>query len=279
MKNTSLLVALLLLLSWSAPSPATQAPPAQPPAQKPTQPPGQPAGQPATSKPAAPRPAQSRGSVTFFITNPQGRGVNAATVSMTGPTTREGETNRDGVVALTGVRAGNYRVRVEAEDYITLERDIAARSGLEVEMTLNPSPEEPSRPAPDKTPPAPASPTPTPSVIPPDPNATIQLSSVVEFFSKNQLPRNQPRSEDVVGQAPQATSSLLQVRSTFEGRTHQASDEVLYVINGKAEVNSKGRIYQVETGSLVVIPRGVTYSISNKGRDPLWALSVLAGSK
>ena len=198
---------------------------------------------------------------------------------MTGPTAREGETNRDGVVMLQGVRTGSYRVRVQAEDYITLERDIAARGGLEVEMTLNPAPEPTAAAAPAKPQTPTSPPAPSAAAIPADPNATIQLSSVVEFLSKNQLGRNEPRSESVVGEAPQVASSLLQVRSTFEGRAHAAADEVLYVINGKAEINSKGRVYQVETGSLLTIPRGVTYSIANKGRDPLWALSVLAGNK
>ena len=272
MKKTMLLVTLVLMFAWSASGVAAQAPPAQPPAQAPPKPAQPPAQKPRSTSAAA------RGGVTFFITNPQGRGVSEAIVSMTGPTEREGETNRDGVVTLQGVRAGGYRVRVEAEDYITLERDITARSGLEVEMTLNPSP-KPAAAAPAK-PQTPASaPPPSAGSIPPDPNATIQLSSVVEFFSKNQLGRNEPRSESVVGEAPQAASSLLQVRSTFEGRAHAAADEVLYVINGKAEISSKGRVYQVETGSLVTIPRGVTYSIANKGRDPLWALAVLAGSK
>jgi len=265
----SLLVTLVLMFAWSVSGVATQAPPAQPPAQPPAPKPAQPAVQ----KPTA----AARGSVTFFITNPQGRGVSEAVVSMTGPTAREGETNRDGVVTLQGVRAGGYRVRVEAEHYITLERDITARAGLEVEMTLNPAPEPAA--APPAKPQTPASPPPPTSSIPPDPNAAIQLSSVVEFFSKNQLGRNEPRSESVVGEAAQAASSLLQVRSTFEGRAHATADEVLYVINGKAEISSKGRVYQVETGSLVTIPRGVTYSIANKGRDPLWALAVLSGSR
>lgn len=275
MKKTTLLVTLVLMFAWFAAGSLAQTPPAQPPVQPPAQAPPKPA----TQKPAA-RPSQAgRGTVTFFVTNPQGRGVNEAVVSMTGPTEREGETNRDGVVTLQGVRAGSYRVRVEADGYVTLERDITARSGLEVEMTLNPAPEREAPAAKPQAPPATPAPSSAASVIPPDPNATIQLSSVVEFFSKNQLGRNEPRDESVVGQAPQAASSLLQVRTNFEGRSHATADEVLYVINGKAEVSSKGRVYQLETGSLVVIPRGVTYSITNKGRDPLWALAVLAGSK
>jgi len=279
MKKTTLLVTLVLMVALSSWHTAAQTPTGQPPAQPPAQaPPAKPAQQPPAKPPSRPATA-ARGSVTFFITNPQGRGVNEAVVSMTGPTTREGETNRDGVVTLQGVRAGSYRVRVEAADYITLERDITARSGLEVEMALNPAPE----PAPSvaaKTPTTSAAPPPSSAaVIAPDPNATIELSSVVEFLSKNQLGRNEPRSEAVVGHSPQATPSLLQVRTTFEGRTHPAADEVLYVINGKAEIASKGRVYPIETGSLLVIPRGVTYSIANKGRDPLWALAVLTGNK
>ena len=245
--------------------PAAQAPPAQtPPAQAPK------------PKPTAPRAAAQggRGAITFFITTPEGKPIPGAAVSMIGPTTREGETNKDGVVRLQAVRTGNYRVHAAAEGFVALERDVAMRNGLEVEMTLNHAPEPPEPPEPAA--PQPAQPAPQPALAP-DPSATIELSSVVEFFSKNKLGRNEPRSESVVGRAGEATSALLQVRNTIEGRSHPAADEVLYVINGKAQVNSKGRIYEGETGSLSVVPRGVTYSIANRGRDPLWALSVLAG--
>jgi mannose-6-phosphate isomerase-like protein (cupin superfamily) len=246
--------------------PAAQAPAAQPPAAKPATPP----------KPTASRGTQGgRGTVTFFITNPEGRPIPDATVSMAGATTREGTTNKDGVLRLQTVRAGSYRARAEAEGFIALERDITMRNGLEIEMTLNPAP-EPPEPATPAAPPAAAPQAPAPSLAP-DPSATLQLSSVVEFFSKNRLGRNEPRSESVVGRAGEATSSLLQVRGTVEARSNGSADEVIYVINGQGQVNSKGRVYDLETGSLVVVPRGVTYSIVNRGRDPLWALSVLAG--
>ncbi|HSK08749.1 MAG TPA: carboxypeptidase regulatory-like domain-containing protein [Vicinamibacterales bacterium] len=262
----SSLFAVILALAVAIGAAAAQTPP--PPA-------AQPPAKPAAKKPTASTQAGARGSITFFVTNQQGKGIPDATVAMTGPTPREGATNKDGVVRLQNVRTGSYRVRVEAPEFITLERDITMKNGLEVEMTLNPAPEPPEAATPPAPPPTDLS---RPSAaIAPDPSATIELSSVVEFFSKNQLPRNQPRSESVVGQAGEATSSLLQVRNTIEGRSHAAADEVLYVINGKAEVNSRGRIYPVETGSLILIPRGVTYSVANRGRDPLWALSVLAG--
>lgn len=251
------------VLALSPARPAQAAPPA-------------PQAAPPPAKPAAQKPRTSqvsRGTITFFVTTPEGRPIPEATISMTGPTAREGSTNKDGVVRLQAVRTGNYRVRAEAEGFITLERDLTMRSGLEVEMTLSPAPEPPEPPAPATPPPA----VEAPPTVAPDPNAVLQLSSVVDFFSKNRLGRNEPRRESVVGRSGEATSSLLQVRDTIEGRTNPTADEVLYVINGKAQVNSKGRIYEIETGSLVLVPRGVSYSIANRGREPLWALSVLAG--
>ncbi|HOC18725.1 MAG TPA: carboxypeptidase regulatory-like domain-containing protein, partial [Vicinamibacterales bacterium] len=236
-----------------------QAPPAQTAQPAPKAAP--PAAKPATQKPRASQAA--RGTITFFITSPEGKPIPEATISMSGPATREGSTNKDGVVRLQAVRTGNYRVRAEAEGFISLERDVTMRNGLEVEMTLSPAPEPPEPPAPAAPPQAAEAPRPA---VAPDPNATLQLSSVVEFFSKNRLGRNEPRRESVVGRSGQATSSLLQVRDTVEGRTNPSADEVLYVINGKAQVNSKGRIYEIETGSLILVPRGVTYSIANRGR-------------
>jgi mannose-6-phosphate isomerase-like protein (cupin superfamily) len=234
-----------------------------------------PATPPQGAKPPAPRAAQAaRGSITFFLTDPKGAPIPEAVVRMTGPVQREGSTNKDGVLRLANVRNGSYRVRAEAPDFITLERDIAMKNGLEVEMALNPAPEPEEEAEPEA---APAAAEPSVSPIAPDPSATITLSSVVEFFSKNKLGRNEPHSESVQGKSGEATSALLQVRNTLEGRAHATADEVLYVINGRASVNSKGRIYTVETGSLILIPRGVMYSIANQGRDPLWALSVLSG--
>lgn len=270
-----LLLALVLVPAVASGAGAQTPPP--PPAQ--AKPPAAqaPVTQAPAPKPAAPRPAQaSRGAITFFITTPDGKPIPGAIVSMMGPTTREGTTNKDGVLRLQTVRVGSYRVHAEAEGFVPLERDITMRSGLEVEMMLNQAPEPPEPSAPAT--PAPPAHQAAPPVLAPDPSATLQLSSVVEFFSKNKLGRNEPRSEAVVGRAGEATSSLLQVRNTVEGRSNAAADEVLYVINGRAQVNSKGRVYDVETGSLIVVPRGVTYSIVNRGRDPLWALSVFAGA-
>jgi mannose-6-phosphate isomerase-like protein (cupin superfamily) len=270
MRHSLTTVVLVLLLAGVAQTLQAQAPSNPPPKQ------GQPAP-PQQVKPAAPRAAQpSRGAVTFFLTDSKGTPIPEAALRLTGPVTREGTTNKDGVLRLQNVRNGNYRVRAEAERFITLERDIAARGGLEVEMTLNEAPEPQEPPDPEPAP-EPEKTTAAPTTIAPDPSATISLSSVVEFFSKNKLGRNEPHSESVQGKYGEATSSLLQVRDTLEARSHGAADEVLYVINGRASLNSKGRIYPVETGSLILIPRGVTYSIANQGRDPLWALSVLAG--
>ena len=111
---------------------------------------------------------------------------------------------------------------------------------------------------------------------PPDPNATIEVVSVVDWLAKNRLERNEPRKEGVVARSAGEAAALIQVREALRDRSHAAADEVLYVINGSASLSSKGRQQQIETGSLLLIPRGVTFTIENRGREPLWALSVLS---
>ena len=51
---------------------------------------------------------------------------------------------------------------------------------------------------------------------------------------------------------------------------------MLYVIAGEGVLRAKGRDQSLEAGSLVVIPRGVTYTLERRGRNPLIALSIVS---
>lgn len=272
-------------LPISAQAPAAQKPPAgsaqQPPAQ---QPPAQqpPAGQkpPAQTPPAAPRPARpataARVAVTVFVTDTTGAPVPEARVRVDGPMVREGVTGREGTLKLQGLRAGEYRLHLEADGFVTLEKEIVVRGGSsEIEASLT------RAPAPPKAPELPPAPRPAPSAAgaplpPPDPNAAIEVVSVVDWLAKNKLERGEARKEGLVARTAGEATSLLQVRDALRDRVHTEADEVIYVINGSASLSSKGRTQSIDTGSLLLIPRGVTFTIENRGREPLWALSVLS---
>lgn len=251
-----------------APAAPKQAPAAQPPAgQKPAAPPV------TTPRPARPA-ASARLSMTVFVTDTTGAPVPDVHVKLHGPIVREGVTTREGTLKVQGLRAGDYRLHLEADGFVTLEKDFVLRgSGLELEVTLSraPAPPKPAEPAP-----APRQSPAAAALPPPDPNASVDVLSVVDWFAKNRLERGEPRRESVVARTPGEAASLLQVRDALRDRLHADADEVIYVISGSASFSSKGRVQPIEAGALLLIPRGVPFSIENRGKEPLWALSVLA---
>lgn len=253
--------------------PPAQAPPAQPPATAPKP------QAPAVPPKAAPKPAATaRLSLTVFVSDTTGAPIPGVHVSAEGPIPREGTTSREGSVTLQGLRAGQYRVRFEAERFVTFEKEVALKASEEIEATLSKAPAAAKSQEPA---PAPASkPAASPSVLPPsDPNATVDVVSVVDWLAKNKLARGEPTKEGVVARTPIQSAALLQIRDAVRDRSHADADEVLYVINGSATLSSKGRQQQIETGMLVVVPRGVAVTVENRGREPLWALSVLSPAK
>ena len=137
----TLLVASVSTLAAQTPPPA-QKPAAQPPpaqASKPTPP--------ATSRTAA---ASARGVITLVVTDPVGKTLPDARVVLTGAMSREGKTSRDGALTFEGLRSGTYRLRLEAADFITLEREVTVRTGpaAEVDVALDPAPVKPVEPPP-----------------------------------------------------------------------------------------------------------------------------------
>jgi mannose-6-phosphate isomerase-like protein (cupin superfamily) len=213
--------------------------------------------------------------MTVFVTDTTGAPVPDVHVKLNGPIVREGVTTREGTLKVQGLRAGDYRLHLEADGFVTLEKDFLLRgSGLELEVTLNRAP-APPKPA---EPPAPAPRASAAPLPPPDANATADVLSVVDWLAKNKLERGEPRKEGIVARTPGEVASLLQVKDALCDRVHPDADEVIYVINGSAAFSSKGRMQTIETGALVLIPRGVTFTLENRGREPLWALSVLASA-
>lgn len=257
-------------------APPTQKPPAAPPAaQAPAQPPKT---TPPPAKAPAPRAASSsaRLTMTVFVTDSSGAPARDVQVHATGPVEREGSTGREGSVKLQTLKAGTYRLRFEGDGFVTLDHDVTVKPGAptEIEVTLDRAPTPPKAVEP------PPAPKPAPSAVftlpPPDPNAVVDIVSVVDWLSKNRLERGEPRKESVVAKSAGEAASILQVRDALRDRSHPDADEVIYVINGSASFSSKGRQQSLDTGALLLVPRGVSFTIENRGREPLWALSVLS---
>ena len=258
------MVALLLMTLLQATPPAAKPQPAPAP--------------PATTTPATPRPRPAGASTTtalLFITDGSGRMVEGVTVHVTGPVDREVQSPASGPTRIDGLRAGTYRVRFTHERFITFEKEIVWRAGTaapELSITLN------AAPAPPPPPPAPA-PAPvvsaTPKLPPPGAPKTVSLPDYIE---KNFITNREPQKESLVGCSGVGQAMLWQIRDPWNGRQHESADGMLYVVGGDGGLKLGDREFTVTAGAFIVVPRGTSYSLSRKGRNPLIVLAVLAGA-
>ena len=285
---TALLVALAVVASVGAQAGTQAQKPAQPAAppaaqaQKPATPTPAPTTPPATQpqKPAAatqaPRSAApSRMSMTLFVTDPAGKPIPDVKVSaVEGPVDRTGTADKDGIVRLSGVRAGTYRLRFEGKGFITFEREVTVRAGTpaEIEVTLNPAPAAPAPP-----PVQPQAPPPEPSLPSPgDSSGQPEAQYLADWIDQNLIGRNDPKKETVVGRVKGAVASVLQVRDPQKNRSDPDADEFLYIIAGDGAVRFGGRTESVTAGWLITVPRGTSYTVERRGRNPLIVLVVAA---
>jgi mannose-6-phosphate isomerase-like protein (cupin superfamily) len=193
-------------------------------------------------------------------------------IVLTGPVSREATTSRDGAMTLEGLRPGTYRVRFEAADFITLERDVTIKTGppMAVDVALDRAARKAPEPA---TPPPPV--LDSRASVAPDPNASVEFMALPDWIERNLIGRSDPQKETGVGHAGVMAASVVQVRDPTKERGRADTDEMIYVIAGEGVLHAKGRDQALEAGALVVIPRGVTYTLERRGRNPLIALSIV----
>lgn len=232
---------------------------------------------PATPIPVpAPRPraaAPATVVLTALVTTRSGQPIEGATVVVTGPVEREGITIPDGSVRLPGVRPGTYRVRFEAEGFVTFEKEVSWRAGqpppmVEATLTAAPPPPEPE-PAPA---PEPVAVAPTP--LPPGRPTTL---SVPDFIEANLISGREPQKVSRVGCSAGAQGEVWQVREPWTGRRHDDAEVLLYVVGGEGTLRLDGRDVAVAAGSLAVVPRGTPYDLTRRGRTPLFLLATRVG--
>jgi hypothetical protein len=259
------MVALLLLTLLQA-----TPPPAKPQPPSPTNP-----------KPAvqAPRPRATSGATTtalVFVTDNSGAPIEGVTVSVMGPVDREVESPRSGPTRVPGLRAGTYRVRFTRDGFITFEKEFAWRAGTaapEMAVTLNAAPEAPPPAAP---PPPAAKPEPSATKLP-EPG-TPKTMPLIDFIEKNLISGKEPQKENLIGCSGVGQSLLWQIRDPWTDRRHESADVSVYVIAGEGTLRLGDRDVSVTNGSFAVVPRGTTYGLTRRGRNPLIVLAVLAGA-
>jgi hypothetical protein len=212
----------------------------------------------------------------LFITDGSGRSVEGATVHLMGPVDREVKSPSSGATRIEGLRAGTYRVRFTHEKFITFEKEIVWRAGTaapELSITLSPAP-EPAAPPPPAPAPAPVV-SATPKLPPPGTPKTVSLPDYIE---KNFITNKEPQKESLVGCSGVGQALLWQIRDPWNGRQHESTDGMFYVVGGDGGLKLGEREFTVSAGAFIVVPRGTTYSLSRKGRNPLIVLAVLAGA-
>ena len=258
MRRTLIAALLALMPSLSA----AQTPPAQ------TAPPAPAPG----PRPAAPRAAAARpATLVIQVTDGLGRPLADTQVTTTGAVAREGATAADGSLRFTNVRAGSYRLKFAHEGWITLERDVTARSGetLTVDVTLNPAPPPPKPVVVEK--PAPAA----PPVLPP--SGDPKVTPVPLFLERNFIGGREGRKDSSLGCTPTATATLHQLREAWLNHAHDDADEWIYIVAGEGTLRIGTSEQKVQAGTFGLVPHGMTHALVPQGRNPLILTSVLSG--
>jgi mannose-6-phosphate isomerase-like protein (cupin superfamily) len=225
-----------------------------------------------TQKPA-PR-AAAGPAMAVTVTNGVGQPIEGVAVTVTGPVDRDGVTDGNGALRLAGTRAGTYRVRFEADGYITFEREVVIRAGVrtfQVNAKLDDAPVvEPPPP-----PPAPE-PEPAPMALPPPgPPKTMTL---LDWLDKNFITNTEPQKESIIGCSGLSQALVWQIRDPWSGRQHDDADGMFYVIGGEGTLRLGDTESPLAAGGFAVVPRGTTYAFTRRGRNPLIVLAVLAGT-
>jgi Carboxypeptidase regulatory-like domain/Cupin domain len=256
---------LLVAVSFQAPTTQKPAPVPAPTTQKPPQPGTTP------KKPAASSTATTVATVT--VTDASGAPIHEVHVTLSGGVVnRSGSTQPNGIVKFDGLRAGQYQLRFTKDGYVTAERELEWKPGQKppaLSVVLSP----PSQPEPPP-PPAPEPPKAAAGMPPPGKPVSVALP---DFIEKNYIGNSQPQKVTPVGCSGLTQNLLWQIREPWEDRQHQAEDLTIYVIGGDGTLKIDGRDIAMQAGHFASVPRGSSYSLLRRGRNPLIVLATLVG--
>jgi mannose-6-phosphate isomerase-like protein (cupin superfamily) len=236
-------------------------------------PPNKPVAPPTTSAPKKP-PASSAATTvcTVTVTDPSGAPIRDVHVTLSGAVNRSGATQSNGVVKFDGVRAGEYRLEFTKEGFLAIDRQFewrARQPAPTVAVVMAPPPAPPPPPAP-----APEPPKATSSKPPPGKPVSLSLP---DFIEKNYISNSEPQKVSSVGCSGLTQNVLWQIREPWENRQHEAADLMIYVIAGEGTLRLDGRDIPMQAGHFASVPRGSSYSLLRRGRNPLIALATLVG--
>lgn len=212
---------------------------------------------------SAQRRGAGKGSVSFAIvvTDPAGQPVPNVAVTVEGAAERTARTE-GGRIALEGLPAGDYRLRFEHEGFVTVERELSARGGkpVDVKVTLKPLPTPPPPPVP-----------PTPTVSARPMAADVPALAASEFVGKA------PSRVSSLACGAGGTATLIQLNQPLAQQVHADADAFLYVVAGEGNTQVGTGQQKLKAGFFLFVPRGMTYTLTPTGRNPLIVMSTRAG--
>jgi mannose-6-phosphate isomerase-like protein (cupin superfamily) len=179
------------------------------------------------------------------------------------------------MIVFRSMRPGTYRLRFEREGFTTLERDVVVRAGqpMSVSAALTAAPVKPTPvlPPPVATAPTPPAPKPAPRNVEP------RELSIPDFLDRN-LIGGQPQKLSLLACAEGGTARLLQIRDPLSNEQHADVDELLYVVAGAGVLRIRNQDTRLNPGHFALVPRGIAHGLRREGRNPLIAVSILAGT-
>ena len=241
-----------------------------------------PTPRPTPPAPAVPAPAPVRKptavptSLQVTVTDRGGAPASGVQVTVEGPVSREGVTDGAGQVQFKTMSAGTYRLRASHQAYVTLEKEVALRTGVAsppVEMTLSPAPPPPPAPAPPVVqPPPPAAAAAGPAAKPGD----ARVLSIADLAERS-LSGKEPVKLVPVACSGLDTTQMIVLRETMQSPSVADVDRMLYVVAGEATLSMGGRDQTVSSGWFAMVPRGTAHTLTRKGRNPAIVLLTAGG--
>ena len=266
-------IGILLLLALQ--QPPAQTPPARPPAA--TQTPAPPGT--ATPGPAPPRRvAPATATLEIKVVDRSGRPISNAHVVTQGPTVREETTDKTGIVTLKPMTPGNYRVRAEGDGFVALEKEITVRGAVApmqviVSLAAAPAPPEPEPKAAAPPPPPPPPPA-APALGPPGEPRTLSIPTLAE----HSLGGRDPVKVFAIGCSGSSLSRLIVVHDAVPPGTNNDAEETLYLVAGEATLTlGSAKEQAITPGWFAIVPRGTSYALEKKGKNPAILLSTVFG--
>jgi hypothetical protein len=131
----------------------------------------------------------------------------------------------------------------------------------------------PPPPEPKKEPPPPP---------PPAPVATMGTPGEPRVLSIPDLAEHSLSGRDAlkvfpIGCSGLSQSRLIVLRDALPPGTNKDADETLYLVAGEATLTLAGKEQALTPGWFTLVPRGMSYALGRKGRNPAILLSTVNG--